>query len=253
MKLAAIYCVWGDCNDLLHHSIENILPVVDGVIVIHSEVSNHGNSRSVTIYQHPKCEFVNWEPNLGLPPHPNETNKRNFGLEIARNKGYDAFINLDGDEFYDQTEFLAERKRFEGMSLNGLVCGVKTYFKNPTLTVGMDHTLVPFLHRLHRNTKFILNSKTYPFAYENGTAHIDPTRRLNYLSGIEMSPIVMHHYSYVRSDFNLNLKIDNSSANLRRSEATIKKDLKNARPGYFCELYHRELTQCENQFNIPEL
>lgn len=226
---------------------------MDGVIVVNSNISNHGNVRSVSVYDHPKCQFVNWEPDLGLPPHANEAAKRNFGLSVARNQGYEAFINLDGDEFYDQAEFTRERNRFEHTTLNGLVCGVKTYFKNPTLTIGMEHTLVPFIHRLQRSTKFMLNCKTYPFAYEGKIAHIDPTRRLNYTSGIEMSTIVMHHYSYVRSDFNLNLKINNSSANLRRSEETIKRDLKNARPGYFCELYHRELIECENHFNIPEL
>lgn len=251
MKLAAIFCVWGDCNDLLPYAINNIIPVVDGVIVVYSEVSNHGNSKEVFKLSHPKCQYFNWEPNLGVPPHANETTKRNFGLTKAKELGYTHFINLDGDEFYDQVDFKVEKIRLKKLNLNGMVCGVKTYFKSPTLTIGMDYTLVPFIHELRSNTKFMINSKTYPFAYDNGSARIDPTRRLNYVSGIEMSSIVMHHYSYVRSD--INLKINNSSANLRRSEAVIKKDLKNAKPGYYCELYHRELIECENHFNLPEL
>jgi hypothetical protein len=249
MKLAAIFCVWSDCNELLGRAIDNIRPVVDGVIVVYSNISNHGNSINFPKNNFGNCILVSWEPNLGLPPHPNESAKRNFGLDRAKELGYTHFINLDADEFYDRDEFENEKSNFTG---NGSVCRIKTYFKSPTLTVGFDHTLVPFIHKLNHNTKFVLNSKTYPFTYDSqGNAHIDPTRRLNYTNGIQMAKITMHHYSYVRA--NINLKINNSSANLRRSSEVIQRDLKNAQPGYFCELYQRELIECENYFNIPEL
>ena len=41
MKLCAIYNVWDDW-DLLKYSIDNITPLVDGVIVVYSEKSNFG-------------------------------------------------------------------------------------------------------------------------------------------------------------------------------------------------------------------
>jgi hypothetical protein len=58
----------------------------------------------------------------------------------------------------------------------------------------------------------------------------------------------MHHYSYVRKD--INLKIENSSANLKRSRHIIYEELVNAKPGYLSKLYHQELKECENYFNI---
>ena len=67
------------------------------------------------------------------------------------------------------------------------------YFKSPKLTLGFDHTLVPFIHKLTPTIRHEFN-KHYPYAWDNGNIHIDPSRSLNINSGVQMSDVIMHHY-----------------------------------------------------------
>jgi hypothetical protein len=252
MKVAAIYNVWSDGLDLLSHSVNNILPVVDGVIIIWSDFSNQG--------QHIKFEYWNddekvrlyqCEPTLTGQVHFSETKKRNFGLDKARDLGFTHFIMMDSDEFYEQSAFTATWNDIKERDVAGVVCATRVYFKKPTLWVP-DHTLVPFIHKITPSLQFNLNDKNYPFAYDDaGNAHIDPTRRLNIRTGVEWSNIVMHHYSWVRSDYNL--KIENSAARNNLKRSSIYRDLENAAPGVYNEFYRAEIKQCENIFNLPEL
>lgn len=251
MKICAIYNVWSDGLDLLKASVDNILPVVDEVIIVFSNYSNYGHFIAFQcLNPHPKVRYVNFEPNQNQTPHDNECAKRNWGLTIAKELGFTHFIGMDADEFYIQNEFWVQRQILEVRGdLVGMVCKTKVYFKSPTLTVGLDHTLVPFIHKITPGLKFQLNSKDYPFAYDSeGHAHIDPTRRLNITSGVEMSPIVMHHFSWVRSDYNL--KIENSAARKNLRKSSIYKDLDKAAPGVYNEFYRKEIQACPNIFNL---
>lgn len=250
MKLAAIYNVWADGLDLLRPSVENILPEVDQVIIVFSNYSNYGHYIPFTCLDpHEKIVYHNCEPNLNMAPHENETVKRNLGLAWAKENGFTHFIGLDADEFYEREQLRIEKYHIEKNNLAGMVCGIKVYFKSPTLTVGFDHTLVPFIHKITPGLKFLLNSKNYPYAYDDaGNAHIDPTRRLNISSGVEFSNVVMHHYSWVRSDYNL--KIENSAARNNLRKSSIYDDLKNAAPGVYNQFYRAELKKCENLFNL---
>jgi len=157
---------------------------------------------------------------------------------------------MDSDEFYIQSEFEKEKELIYEKEITGTVCRVKAYFKKPTLTIGYEYTLVPFIHRLKPNLKYKFNDHSYPFAVEGKRGRIDPTRRLNITRGVEMSDVTMHHYSWVRENFEM--KLNNSSANFKgnRSEV-IYNDLKNAKPGYFLQGYQRELVECENIFKLP--
>lgn len=248
MRIAAIFNVWYDCLCLLPHAIENIRPVVDEVIVVWSRKSNRGQ---VADYELPKeCTLIQCEP-ISNVPHINETAKRNAGLEAAKAGGFTHFIMCDSDEFYIQTDFLREKKAIEALNISGTVCRVQTYFKSPTLTIGIDHTLVPFIHKVTPTLKYHLKFAGYPMAYERGAARIDCTRRLNITRGVQMVDIVMHHYSWVRKD--IKLKLENSSATFKAHRSqVVYDDLKNAKPGYFCKGYQRELVSCENIFNLPE-
>lgn len=253
MKIAAIISSWADTRCLLPFCIENIRPVVDSVIVIYSEYSNHFNHNDAItelVFSKLPCQWVKVEPERGRSPHDNETRKRNFGLSLAKEQGCTHFIILDADEFYIQEEFEQDKQRMVRENLNGLVSKIKTYVKSPCLQVD-DHTLVPSIQKLHRNT-MIGNWKQYPFTVDSeGHTHIDPTRRINTTFGVEMSSFYMHHFSYVRD--NIDLKIDNSSANLRRSREVIYQEMIDAKPGYKSKLYHRELKECPNYFNLPRL
>lgn len=252
MRLCAIYNVWSDCIDLLEKSIENIIPVVDGVIVIYSHTSNYGQRIEFVfpnsdILGNPKVTFIRAEPIPGHLPSFNETIKRNFGIDKAKKEGYTHCLIMDSDEFYIQDEVRQEKARIERDNLNGLVCRLKVYIAKPTLWCE-DHTLIPFIQKLTKEVS-VGDFKWYPFAYdEQRQAHIDPTRRPSHRDKVEMSDIYMHHFSYVRKD--MELKISSSTANLRRSREVIYRDLENAKPGYISELYHRELKECEDIFNI---
>jgi hypothetical protein len=250
MKICAIISAWADTKSLLSACIENIRPVVDHVIVVYSDNSNHFNfNDSITelVFSKLPCQWVKLEPEPGRSPHDNETRKRNFGLEMAKVQGFSHFIVMDADEFYMQDEFKAEKERVEKDNLNGIVCRLKVYIKSPILWCE-DHTLVPSIHRLFKNTT-VGNFKHYPFNIdEQGNSHIDPCRRINCFDRIQMSEMIMYHYSYVRED--INLKIDNSSAKLSRSREVIYEDLSNAKPGYRSKLYHRELKESPNYFNL---
>lgn len=253
MKLAVIFNAWADGLDLLQYSIENKLPLCDGIIVVWSNKSNYGqiDDRMEAFTRkecHPKVTFYRCEPQIGIRPHDNERNRRNFGLNIAREQGYTHFLMADCDEFYDRDEFLQDKQYLEQKNLKGMVCHTRVYFKKPTLSVP-DHTLVPFIHKITPQLKFI-NFADYPFAYIDGHAMIDPTRRLNIKDGIEMASITMHHYSWVRSDYNLKIENSSASANIKRS--TIWKDLEHAEDGYYCEFYRNKLVNCPNYFGLPD-
>lgn len=250
MKLVAIYNVWADGLDLLKPSVENILPVVDEVLIVFSNYSNYGHHIAFTCLDpQEKVSYVNFEPNLNQSPHVNECEKRNHGLRVAKEREFTHFIGMDADEFYEREDVRIETYRVEKHNIAGLVCPIKVYFKKPTLTVGFDHTLVPFIHKITPGLRFELNNKTYPFAYDDeGHAHIDPTRRLNITKGVEMSNVVMHHYSWCRSDYNL--KIENSAARNNLRKSSIYTDLENAAPGVYNQFYRSELKECENIFNL---
>lgn len=252
MKIACVYSVWGDCLDLLSKSVQNILPVVDEVIIIASKTSNFGNVLDYDFEPIPRVHVYWHEPDLHHSPADNECTKRNFGLDKAREHGMTHYLGADSDELYEISEFMREytkiRKRIgTDDEIDGMVCRLKTYFKEPTLTIGYDHTLVPFIHKLTPYLRYKLDSKKYPFAYdEQGNAHIDPTRRFNLTEGVVMSEITMHHFSWLRKDFNL--KIENSTASRNLKKSSIYRDLENAKEGVYNEFYRTELKKCENLF-----
>lgn len=256
MKIAAIYCVWLDDIELLRHSINNIRPVVDEVIIVYSEKSNYGEGSRWVPFVDANIK-VNYEPNLNLPAQTNETTKRNIGIQKARELGFTHFVMMDADEFYDQNEF-EEAKRTIDLK-HGLVCRSKVYFREPTLTIGYDTTLVPFIHKLTPNIKCTFN-REYPFAWtsEDGKPftnkkqiRIDPTRSYNLNTGVFWSDVTMHHMSWVRSD--VRRKIRNSTAKHNIERSSIVQDYLNAKPGYFCQFYNKELTSCPNVFGIPRI
>jgi RNA polymerase subunit RPABC4/transcription elongation factor Spt4 len=246
MKLVAIINAWADTADLLPICIESASEWADSIMVIGSDRSNTGEYIEYAIPGSPAIISF-FDPDPHKTPQQNEVAKRNQALSIVRYKDFTHFIMMDADEFYKWEDMAICRHILRSECVTGFVHPLKVYVGKPTLWCE-DHTLVPGIQRLYEDSE-LGNFKKYPFAYDaQGNAHIDPTRRTNQTTGIEMSPFYMHHMSYVRRD--IDLKIRNSSANLRRSEAAIKRDIANAAPGYMSELYHRELKECENLFNI---
>lgn len=249
-KLAAIFCVWDD-YEMLEHARNNIRPLVDGIIIIDSCRSNYGEDSQYNIVglSLKGDHHYNREPQFTHPMN-SEMDKRNFGLQKARELGYTHFLMMDADEFYHPKEFLQAKEMFNvNPDLAGLVCPSRVYFKSPTLTIGLDTTLVPFIHKITPTLKHEFN-KLYPFAWSRHEIKIDPTRSLNINSGVEMCDIVMEHYSWVRRDYKK--KIRNSTARANIEKSTIMEDLLLAKDGYFCKFYGKILHTVPNYFNLPE-
>lgn len=250
MKLAAIYTIWDDW-DMLELSVKNIKPLVDEVIVICSSKSNYGEVSTLPLNPIEGPTYYVWEPMQGVSVIQNETAKRNFGLIKARNKGCTHFLMMDADEFYEHEPFLKEKERFLNPNLKGLVCSSQVYFKSPSLTIGLDTTLVTFIHRLDDNMRFEMN-RNYPFAWDKERhIRIDPTRQLNITSGVEWSEIVMHHYSWIRKDFEKKIRNSTARGNIERS--SIRQDLALAKEGYFCKFYGKTLIRASVNFNIQDV
>jgi len=241
--------IWGDANDLIDYSLDNILPCVDGVIIIYSNKSNFGNYREFyTSIDDYKIKSFNWEPDHSFMPHYNETAKRQYGLEKAKELGFTHFIFSDFDEFFHDQDFIRDKRRVYDNDLNGLVHRLKVLFKKPTLICD-DHTLIPGIQRLTPNTK-TGNYRDFPFAYDKeGNAHIDPCRRLNHYTKVEMSDSVMIHASWLRSDYEL--KIQNSSARNNLNKSSIYRDIEKADAGVYNEFYRQTLQECPNWFDLP--
>lgn len=252
MKLAAIINVWADCNDLLDCCVESARLWADEVIVVWSSVSNYGERTN----EIPKCSFrnamvCNVHIDLKLDPRANETKKRNFGLSVALENECTHFVTMDADEVYSPEDVSRVKELFDDTNLNGLVVPCQTYFAHPWLTIGRDTTLVPFIHKLNPDTRHGFN-RSYPFAWIDGKIRIDPTRSLSYTSGIiHTESVVMHHYSWIRSDYQLKIRNSTARANIERS--TILNDLACAKEGYFCQFYGKTLVRTDVDFGIPDL
>jgi len=245
-KIVAIINFWD--GELLPYSINNWKKCSIDPMVIYSNTSNYGEITD-------NDSYLNWigvdlkfkcEPLNSLSPRDNETRKRNFGLEKARQLGYTHFITADCDEFYE-----ADKVKLFHVEHRGTVVRSKVYFKSPKLTIGYDTTLVPFIHALTPGLQHCFN-KNYPFAWEGRKIRIDPTRSLNINRDVVMNEeIICHHYSYVRKD--IQQKLRNSTARDNIQKSSILTDLGYAKAGYFCEFYKATLIDAEVDFGIPEM
>lgn len=245
MRTVAIFNIWHDW-DWLDISYANISPVVDGIIVVASTRSNHGEYSPIP--DRWKDKMVVREPKFHIPMH-SETDKRNFGLEMAKKQGYTHFLMLDADEMYHQDQVLEAKERFHvEHDLQGLVCPCNVYFGSVNLTLGRDITLVPFIHKITPTLKFEFN-KRYPNAWINGQIRIDPTRSMNINSGVEYTEeIVMEHYSWVRADYEK--KIRNSTARKNLEASNILTQVRLAKAGDYIDFYRKSLVPATVDFGI---
>jgi hypothetical protein len=259
MKLAAIFNVWADW-DLMKYSIRSIQDLVDDVIIVASDNSNYREFYPIPYpFKDDVLTFQLWGDSMEVfrvdvinsNPMQSETHKRNFGLDKAREKDCTHFIMMDADEFYDPEQFLKEKQRFiDNPNLQGLVCASQVYVKSPSLTVGLDTTRVPFIHKITPTLKHEFN-RSYPFAWEGKAIRIDPTRSLNINSGVEWSNIVMDHYSWVRKD--IHRKIRNSTAKANIERTNIAKNFFHLKEGDICELYPgKPLVRVPVKYGLPE-
>lgn len=260
--VAAIYNVF-DGLELLPYSVSNIAPCVDGIIFVYQDVSNTGDKANVgeqvsfiASTTRTQTYTFKYHPDLGKQPADNERMKREIGRTHAQKLGFTHFIDIDCDEFYHRDEFNRLKTKIINEGHNGAVIRSKVYFAKPTLTIGTDVTLVPFIHKI--DCYHVMN-RNYPFAWTamdgvpitpKKQIRIDPTRQLSFTSGIIWDEMFMHHYSWVRKDYTSKIKNSSASANIKRSN--VLNDLLHAKAGEFCEFYGKYLTECPNVFGLPE-
>lgn len=253
MKLAAIINYWSDCDGLLEHCIDSAAKWADHIIVVFSIKSNYGEVGVEPLcIDLPWLVFRNFEPDLKLSPRDNETNKRNHGLKCAKLFLCTHFVSMDADEFYHAQAVKKAKEIFTDKDVTGLVVPCETRFGKPWLSIGLDTTLVPFIHILKDTTEHCFN-RSYPYAWIDGNIRIDPTRSLNNQTGIVRLdwPVIMTHMSWVRRDFGLKIRNSTARANIERS--TILNDLACAKEGYFCQFYGKTLVRTNVDFGIPDL
>lgn len=249
MILCAIYNCWNDWA-FLKHSLKNITPLVEGVIIIGSNWSNHAEFSAIPQWVLEMPEFFLKEPSPTNSPMKSETDKRNYGLLKAKQLGYTHFLTIDSDELYIPDNFLNVKARIFKENLAGMVCPTRVYFGSPKLTIGFDGTLVPFIHKLTPNIQHSFN-KLYPFAWDRKRIRVDPTRQLNITTGVDYTEeVVCEHYSWCRGDYQK--KIRNSTARYNLERSTILNDLVQAKEGYFVEYYQKTLVRAGVDFEIPE-
>jgi len=214
MKLAAIYNVW-DGVELLSGSMKSVADGVDLFIIVFQKVSNTGEIFDPTPWihtvNHKQMLLIEYRPDIGLINNPgqHERNKRNLGLNIAREHGCSHFLHMDCDEYY--MDFTGLVNKFKSRNITTSVCNIHSYFKSPTLRLeNLDNYYVPFIHVLDEHTT------AGKVSQKNYGMYVDPTRTIN--TG-DFPGIIgtMHHFTWIRNE--IERKVRNSTAvnNIMRS------------------------------------
>ena len=242
-KLCAIYNVF-DSVELLNGSMNCVKNDVDLFIIVWQDVSNFGEKYDCTKdFELPnfgcKIIFSKFEPQLNKGGTWNETQKRNIGLEIAKEENCTHFLHLDCDEYYEN--FSDAKQKFIDSGAKGSVCKILTYFKKPTLRLeNEDNYYVPFIHELNENTT--AGNYDYPF-------YVDPTRKINE-SNVVLLDVYMHHFSWIRKDIERKARNSSAKANIEKSDLLKDYYSDETKTGYFLKDYNQKLVEVENLFGI---
>lgn len=242
-KLCAIYNVF-DSVELLNGSMNCLKKDVDLFIIVWQDVSNFGEKYDCTKdFQLPnfgcKIIFSKYEPQINKGGAWNEIQKRNIGLEIAKENNCTHFLHLDCDEYYEN--FSEAKKQFIDSGAKGSVCKILTYFKKPTLRLeNEDNYYVPFIHELKPDT--IAGNTEYPF-------YVDPTRKINE-SNVVLLHVYMHHFSWIRKDIERKVRNSSAKANIEKSDLIKDYYSDETKACYFLKDYGQKLIEVENLFGI---
>jgi hypothetical protein len=247
LKLCLIVNIWDDWA-LLRETLKIMRPLVEGVLIIGSTRSNHGEFSPIPSDFHTDELHVR-EPKFHIPLH-SETDKRNYGLQIAKKQGYTHFLTADADEVYVAEEFLKVKEHVFKSGINGVVCPSIVYFGSPKLSLGRDVTLVPHIHKLTPQIQHAFN-RGYPFAWDRKQIRIDPSRSLNINTGVEYTEdVTLHHLSWVRGDYEKKIRNSTARANLERSN--ILTQVCHAKAGDYIDFYKRSLVPATVDFGIND-
>jgi len=244
-KLAAIYNAW-DGIELLQYSIRSVASGVDLFIIVYQIESNFGElynplpeiHETISLFPDKKFILHYYTPQVSGGA-TNEVNKRNKGLDIAKEQGATHFLHMDCDECYENFE--KAKQEYIDSDRPGSICPILTYFKKPTLRFAdFDNYYVPFIHELHPDTE--AGHAHYPF-------YVDPTRRVN-CQDVALLTEPMHHFSYIRRDINRKCRNSSARANIEKSQLLADYNNPECVPGFYVKDFGQKLIEAENLFNI---
>ena len=193
-----------DASEMLEQLITEIRDQVDWVAAIYQKRSYWGNPMSkqdmdeITRLKELGLidELVEFKPNFAKYSREQECDKRNMGIDLAKQRGCSHILNIDADEFYDKDQF---REAIKQINEKGWPI---TYWSYVNYYRDFDHYLVypfrPFVPGIH--------STFFKYTY-NGPAPgpTDPTRRILNPSNIGTyifpdEDIRMGHAAWIRKD-----------------------------------------------------
>jgi len=203
-----------DASELLETLITEIRDQVDYVVAFYQDISYCGNPIDPNdleeLHRLKKLELINelikFEPDFSKPHREQETDKRNMGIQMMKEKGYSHILNIDADEFYDPDQF---REAKSQINKNGWPI---TYWSYVNYYKDFNHYLVypfrPFVPGIH--------STYFRYTFQGpAPGPTDPTRRIynpmnigTYLFPDEV--IRMAHAAWIRKD--IRKKLENWSA-----------------------------------------
>ena len=162
-------------------------------------------------------ELIEFKPNYAKYSREQECDKRNMGIEIAKNMGCSHAISADADEFYDADQFRFAKDLIDKKGYTVTYCSYVNYYRDFShYLVYPFRPFVPFIH-----------STYFRYTY-NGPAPgpTDPTRRIlnPHNLGTYIFPdedIRMGHAAWIRRD--IRKKLVNWSAKDHFEKSLIDK------------------------------
>ena len=218
-KFSVSYNVF-DGVELLEDSINQIRSVVDHISIVFQTKSYWGNKLTQK-----EINIVNdltergiiddlylYENDNNIAIHQNQLNKRNIGIELAKQADCTHYMTVDCDEFYVTSEFQMlidfHRENPESISYLPLVA----YYKDTKYMINSENYMDGDLYVsgfFPVKYKLVMN---YPLGIK-----VDPTRKVGvsatFLKLFNKHQIKMHHLSYIRAD--LHQKVNNAPSKLR--------------------------------------
>lgn len=162
-------------------------------------------------------ELIEFKPDFSKYSREQECEKRNMGIEIAKQRGCSHILNIDADEFYDKDQFAEAIKEINKNKWPITYWSYVNYYRD------FEHYLVypfrPLVPGIH--------STFFNYTYQGpAPGPTDPTRRINnpFNLGTYIFPdevIRMQHLAWVRKD--LRKKLVNWSAKNYFEEELIDK------------------------------
>lgn len=203
-----------DASELIEPMLKEIRDQIDCVNALYQELSYWKNPMAKEDLDELKRlksiglidNLIEFKPNFSKYSREQECDKRNMGIEWAKENGYSHVISMDADELYDAEEFRKAKALIDKKGYTVTYCSYVNYYKD------FDHylvypfrPLVPFIH-----------STYFKYTYDGpAPGPTDPTRRINNPMNLGTyiftdDEIRMNHAAWIRKD--IRKKLENWSA-----------------------------------------